>query len=116
MHDLFEQINPPWFSDHTSATNIGGYYLQELIPTPLIQESISVISDNVKWLQDEFQLPFLIENPSYYSTLVLPDEPSRISEAELINGVLEEADCGLLLDINNVYVNSVNHIMILINF
>jgi hypothetical protein len=64
-----------------------------------------VITDNIKWLQDYFQLPFLIENPSYYTKLIEPE----MSEAEFINLVLAEADCGMLLDVNNVYVNSVNH-------
>ncbi len=105
MKELFSEIKPPWFSDHLSCTRINGVYLQNLIPIPLTSEAAQVISDNVKFLQDEFQLKFLIENPSYYSTLITPE----ITEAEFINNILASADCGLLLDVNNIYVNSVNH-------
>ncbi len=104
LKKFFKQINAPWFSDHLSCTRINGYYLQDLIPIPFTKEAVNVISDNVKFLQDEFQIPFLIENPSYYSTLVKPE----MSEAEFINAILEQADCGLLLDVNNIYVNSIN--------
>lgn len=102
---FFKKIKAPWFSDHLSCTRINGYYLQDLIPVPFTKEAVSVISDNIKFLQDEFQIPFLIENPSYYSTLIKPE----LSEAEFINAILEQADCGLLLDVNNVFVNSTNH-------
>jgi uncharacterized protein (UPF0276 family) len=105
LKDLFKFIQPPWFSDHVSCTRINGFYLQELIPVPFIKESVNTIVDNIKFLEDEFQLPFLIENPSYYSTLIKPE----MTEAEFLNEILEKADCGLLLDINNVYVNAVNH-------
>jgi len=105
LKDLFAELKPPWFSDHLSCTCIDGVYLQDLIPVPFTREGVSVISDNIKFLQDEFQLPFLVENPSYYTTLVEPE----MSEAEFINSVMERADCGLLLDVNNIFVNSRNH-------
>jgi uncharacterized protein len=105
MHKLFSQINPPWFSDHLSCTRINGYYMQDLIPLPFTQETVNVVSDNVKFLQDEFQLPFLVENPSFYSTLIEPE----MSEAEFINAIVKKADCGILLDVNNIYVNATNH-------
>ena len=57
------------------------------------------------FLQDQFQIPFLIENPSYYSLVSEPE----LSEADFINQILYKADCGLLLDVNNIYVNSANH-------
>ncbi len=105
MHKLFSQINPPWFSDHISCTRINGYYMQDLIPLPFTHEAINIVSDNVKFLQDEFQLPFLIENPSFYTTLIEPE----MSEAEFINAIVNKADCGILLDVNNIYVNATNH-------
>ncbi len=105
LKSLFTEINPPWFSDHISCTYIDGIYTQDLIPVPFTRQAARVITDNIKWLQDYFQLPFLIENPSYYTKLIEPE----MSEAEFINLVLTEADCGMLLDVNNVYVNSVNH-------
>jgi uncharacterized protein (UPF0276 family) len=71
----------------------------------MIQESVKVIADNVKFLQDEFQLPFLVENPSFYSTIIEAD----MTEVEFINAILDQADCGMLLDVNNIYVNATNH-------
>lgn len=105
LKEFFRIIDPPWFSDHISCTRIEGVYIPELLPIPFIKESVSVIVDNIKFLEDEFQLPFLIENPSYYSTLI----EAEMSEADFINQILDKADCGLLLDINNIYVNSQNH-------
>lgn len=102
---LFKEIKAPWFSDHLSCTRIDACYFPELLPVPFIQESVEQISDNVKFLQDSFQIPFLIENPSYYTTLIEPEMP----EHEFINRILEQSNCGLLLDINNVYVNATNH-------
>jgi hypothetical protein len=105
LKNLFEQINPPWFSDHISCTRVGSIYLQDLIPVPRTEEAINVISTNIKFLQDYFQIPFLVENPSYYSVLVEPE----FTEADFINAILEKADCGLLLDVNNIFVNAFNH-------
>jgi len=105
LEELFQEIKPPWFSDHLSCTRMQGYYMQDLIPIPLTQETVNVVSDNVKYLQDRFQLPFLIENPSYYSTITEPE----LTELEFVNSILERADCGMLLDVNNIYVNSTNH-------
>lgn len=105
LEELFALINPPWFSDHISCTRINGFYLQDLIPVPLNKAMIQIISDNLKYLEDRFQLPFLIENPSYYSTILEPE----LSEVDFVNTLLEKANCGMLLDVNNIYVNSTNH-------
>lgn len=105
LKDFFQVIKAPWFSDHISCTRINGFYLQDLLPIPFTREAVEVISTNIKFLQDEFQIPFLIENPSYYTTLIEPE----MGEVDFINAILAKADCGLLLDVNNVYVNSINH-------
>ncbi len=105
LKDIFTEVKPPWFSDHLSFSYIDGIYLEDLIPLPRTQEAIDVVADNVKYLQDEFQLPFLVENPSYYSNIIL----SEMKEYEFLNSIVNKADCGLLLDVNNIYVNSVNH-------
>lgn len=105
LHKLFNQINPPWFSDHLSCTRINGYYTQDLIPLPFTKEAVAVVCDHIKFLQDEFQLPFLVENPSFYTSLIKPE----MSEAEFINSIVNKADCGILLDVNNIYVNAINH-------
>ena len=105
LKELFNEIKPPWFSDHISCARIDDVYMNELLPVPFINDAVEVVADNVKYLQDEFQLPFLIENPSYYTTIIEPE----MKEFEFINKIMEKADCGMLLDVNNVYVNSVNH-------
>ncbi len=105
LKGLFTEIHAPWFSDHLSCTYIDGHYMQDLIPVPFTEEALSIITDRIKFLEDYFQLPFLLENPSYYSKLIDPE----MTELDFINKLISKADCGLLLDVNNVYVNSVNH-------
>lgn len=105
LKELFDEIKAPWFSDHLSCSRIGQHYFQELIPVPFTKEAVDVVADNIKFLEDYFQLPFLFENPSYYSQIIKPE----MRESTFINSILKKAKCGLLLDVNNVFVNSVNH-------
>ncbi len=91
------------YSEHLSYTNDGGQ-LYDLLPMPFTEEAIFYTADRVRRAQDVLERPLVLENVSYYTT------PSReLDEAEFVRAVIEEADCGLLLDVNNVYVNSVNH-------
>ncbi len=101
---LFSIINPPWYSDHLCFNYVDKTYIHDLIPLPYKKSVAKHVADRIKRIQDIFQIPFLIENPSYY--MVLDNE---MSEEDFISEILEKADCGLLLDINNVYVNSKNH-------
>lgn len=94
-----------WFSDHLCFTSIGGEYFHDLLPLPHSREAADHVAKRVKQLKKKIALPFLLENPSYY--VAMPG--AEMSEAEFFNRVLEEADCGMLLDVNNVYVNSRNH-------
>jgi len=105
LEALFTRINPPWFSDHLCFSGFGGTYSNDLLPLPFTQESIEQVVSRIQKLQDRFQRPFLLENISYY--LHHPDHDMH--ETEFFNAILEKADCGLLLDVNNVYVNSQNH-------
>jgi uncharacterized protein (UPF0276 family) len=102
---LFKIINPPWYSDHLCFNYVDKIYIHDLIPLPFNKSTAKHVADRVKKVQDIFQIPFLIENPSYYMLL----EKQSMNEADFITEVLELADCGFLLDINNVYVNSKNH-------
>lgn len=103
--ELFTKIKPPWFSDHLSCTRVDGIYLNELIPLPFTREAVDQVVANVKALQEEVGLPFLVENPSYYTSLIEPEMP----EYEFMNKIADGSDCGILLDVNNVYVNAINH-------
>lgn len=105
LKELFQETKAPWFSDHLSCTRINNYYVQELIPLPFTENMANIVAKNIKFLEDEFQLSFLFENPSYYTKFDI----NEYSEQEFINKILEKADCGLLLDINNIFVNQENH-------
>ena len=102
--ELFKIINPPWFSDHLCFNYVDKTYIHDLIPLPYNKVTVKHLVSRIKKAQDIFQIPFLIENPSYYMLL-----DNEMSEADFISEIVEKADCGLLLDINNVYVNSKNH-------
>jgi uncharacterized protein (UPF0276 family) len=91
------------YGDHLSFCAERGQ-LYELLPIPFTDEAIRHVAERVRRVQDALERRIAVENPSYYLTLA-----RDIDEATFINGVLDEADCDLLLDINNVYVNSVNH-------
>lgn len=105
LEELFRWVDPPWFSDHLCFSSINGHYFNDLMPLPRTMETVRHVSNRIRFLQDYFQRPVLIENISQY--LNCPDDV--LPDAAFISGILEEADCGLLLDVNNVYVNSVNH-------
>jgi uncharacterized protein len=105
LKGLLDEINAPWWSDHLCFTSVEGVYMQDLLPLPFSREAINHIADRVKRVQDYIQRPFLLENISFY--MYLPGNEMR--EAEFMTQVLEQSDCGLLLDVNNVYVNATNH-------
>lgn len=105
LKDLFNEIKAPWFSDHLAVSRIGSHYFQELLPVPFTKEAAEIVSNNIKFLEDYFQLPFLFENPAYYTDYGLYE----LREQSFINLVLEKARCGLLLDISNVIANALNH-------
>ena len=91
------------YSEHLSYSNDGGQ-LYDLLPLPFTEEAVFYTARRVKRVQEILEQRIALENVSYYLT------PKRVlSEAEFINAVIEEADCDMLLDVNNVYVNSINH-------
>ena len=95
----------PWHSEHLCWSSFGGAHSHELLPMPFTREAIRHTVARVRVLQAQLPVPFLLENISYYADLGTPE----LSERDFLLEVLEGADCGWLLDINNVYVNSVNH-------
>ncbi|RCU49416.1 DUF692 domain-containing protein [Corallincola holothuriorum] len=91
------------YSEHLSYCS--GYgHLYDLLPIPFTEEAALYVADRVKQVQEILERPLVLENVSYYAA---PGQ--EINELDFINRVLEEADCELLLDVNNIYVNSVNH-------
>lgn len=91
------------YSEHLSYCADDGH-LYDLMPIPFTGEAAHYVADRVRRVQDILERPLVLENVSYYAA---PGQ--EMSELDFINAVLEEADCGLLLDVNNIYVNSVNH-------
>ncbi len=95
----------PWHSEHLCWTSYGGATTHELLPMPFTRESVSHTVARARQMQAELPVPFLFENVSYYAEL----GAAEMSEKQFFAEVLEGADCGWLLDINNLYVNSRNH-------
>ena len=104
LEQLFERVNPPWFSDHLCIARLEEVYINDLLPILKTKESLQILVDRVNYIQDRFQRPFLLENISYYMEL----EANSLREADFIAELVDKADCGLLLDVNNVYVNQQN--------
>lgn len=91
------------FSEHLSFCSDDKGHLYDLMPIPFTSESVSYVAQRIRQVQDILERPLAIENVSYYAA------PARqLDEATFINAVLAEADCQLLLDVNNIYVNSIN--------
>lgn len=95
------QINA--YSEHLSYTNDGGY-LYDLLPIPMTESAVRYVAERIQQVQDILGQRLIIENVSTYA---MPG--AEMSEAEFVLAVLQQADCELLLDVNNVYVNSINH-------
>jgi uncharacterized protein (UPF0276 family) len=91
------------YSEHLSYTSEGGH-LYDLLPVPFTEEAVHWVAGRVRRVQEIIERPLILENVSYYAA-----PGAEMSELDFLRAVLEEADCRLLLDINNVYVNSVNH-------
>jgi uncharacterized protein len=105
LQALVERVDAPFFSDHLCYTRLGGAHLYELLPLPFCAEAVEHVVPRVREVQARVGRPFLLENPSYYARM----PGGSLAEADFLRHVVEEADCGLLLDVNNVYVNACNH-------
>jgi uncharacterized protein len=101
---LLDFIDAPWWTDHLCFTSIDGAYLHDLLPLPLSAETVKHVASRAREAQSLVGRPLLLENISYY--MHMPG--SHLQETDFICQILEGADCGLLLDVNNVYVNSIN--------
>ncbi|MEO3866920.1 HvfB family MNIO-type RiPP peptide maturase [Rheinheimera fenheensis] len=91
------------YSEHLSYCS-GGGHLYDLMPIPFTEEAVHYVAKRIRQVQDILEQPLILENVSYYAA---PGQ--QMSEQDFTLAVLTEADCQLLLDVNNIYVNSVNH-------
>jgi uncharacterized protein (UPF0276 family) len=101
---LVDRIQPMLVSEHLSWSTIGGAYLNHLLPLPYTDETLAVVYANVARAQDRLRRRLLVENPSSYARF----EHSPIAEAEFLNELARRSGCGLLCDVNNIYVSCRN--------
>lgn len=105
LRDLINRIEPEIVSDHFCWTGVEEENLHDLLPLPFTQEAIDHLVSRVHHVQEFLGRRILLENVSSYLTF----KHSEIQEWEFISEVSKRSGCGILLDVNNVYVNSVNH-------
>ncbi|WP_417663876.1 DUF692 domain-containing protein [Pseudidiomarina donghaiensis] len=103
LKTFLDRFNISRYSEHLSYCSANGH-LYDLLPIPFTEQAAEYVAARVKRVQDILERPVLLENVSYYAPA-----KTEITELAFIKQVLEHADCQLLLDVNNVYVNSVNH-------
>lgn len=102
---LVERIEPALVSEHLSWSTVDGRYLADLLPLPMTEEALDVVCRHVDQVQTFLRRPMLIENPSTY----LRFGHSTIPEWEFLAAVVMRCGCGILCDVNNIYVSACNH-------
>lgn len=105
LRRFVSRFGGPWHSDHLTFSGLDGAMLHDLLPIPFTRKMAHHVADRIREAQDRLGRPMAIENISYYLEL----GHSEMSEPEFIREVLDRADCGLLLDVNNIDVNAKNH-------
>ena len=101
---LMTQYNSTFFSEHLSYCECEGH-LYDLLPMPFTEEAVKHVAQRIRYVQDFLGLQISLENTSYY----LHSPTSTMNEVEFLNAIAQEANCGIHLDVNNIYVNGVNH-------
>ena len=104
LKQFLDDHNVEIYSEHLSYTKASNAHLYDLLPIPFREDAIHHVSNRIKQVQDYLERKIAIENVSYYTSVA-----AEIDEATFINSIVKEANCNLLLDINNVYVNAFNH-------
>lgn len=105
LRQLAERIEPLWLSDHLCWTGLRNKNSHDLLPLPYTEEALNLVVRHIKQVQDFLGRRFVLENVSSY----LSYQSDEMTEWHFLRHVCEEADCLLLLDVNNIYVSSVNH-------
>ncbi len=105
LKKLADRIQPVWISDHLCWTGVHGQNMHDLLPLPYTEETAKHVAERVKIVQDYLGRQILLENVSSYASYI----DSNMTEWEFITQISEQADCLLLLDVNNIYVSSYNH-------
>lgn len=105
LAELTARVDAPFFSDHLCYSRLANRYLHDLLPLPFSNAIVEHVVPRVREAAARVNRPFVLENPSYYARM----PGGTLDEAAFLKAVVEEADCGLLLDVNNVWVNAKNH-------
>ena len=105
LRAILAHVAAPWHSDHLCFSGVDGRSLHDLLPLPQTDGAVLHVARRIREARERLERPMAIENISWYLRAGAPE----LDEPDFIANVLEEADCGLLLDVNNVYVNSLNH-------
>jgi uncharacterized protein len=104
LRAFLDRVKSPWHSDHLCFSTFGGVVLHDLLPIPFKKAEVARVADRIKRAQDAIGRPMAVENVSFY----LHPGKREMSEAEFLAEVCEAADCGLMLDVNNAWVNATN--------
>ena len=105
LKSLVRRTGTPWLSDHLCWGSVDGTYTHDLLPMPYTYEAARITAEKVRQAQDFLEIPIAVENVSSYAEFHV----SQMTEWEFLTEVVEHADCGILLDVNNIYVSSQNH-------
>lgn len=104
LKKFFQEVKPHIYSEHLSYSKCDNAHLYDLLPIPFTEDAVKHVAQRIRQVQDFLERPIAIENVSYY-TPIAPE----MDEATFISSIIQEADCNLLLDVNNIYVNAFNH-------
>ncbi|MGH3784131.1 MAG: MNIO family bufferin maturase [Pseudonocardiaceae bacterium] len=105
LRRLADAVRAAWVSDHVCWTGVAGSNTHDLLPIPFTEAALAHVVHRVRIVQEFLERPLVLENPSTYVGFTA----STMSEYEFLARLATDADCGLLLDVNNVYVSAVNH-------
>ncbi len=105
LDTLAARFEPSWVSDHLCWTGVGGHNLHDLLPLPYTEEVVRHLATRIRRVQERLGRRIAVENVSSYVSFAA----SALTEWEFLSAVAEEADCGILLDVNNVFVSAHNH-------
>ncbi|MES2073392.1 MAG: DUF692 domain-containing protein [Pseudomonadota bacterium] len=105
LKKLIRRVQPLWISDHLCWTGVHGRNMHDLFPLPYMEETVKLVANNIRRVQDTLERPLVLENVSSYLSFNRDSMP----EWEFVAAVAEESDSLILLDVNNIYVSSYNH-------
>jgi uncharacterized protein (UPF0276 family) len=105
LKNLVKRTKTPWLSDHLCWGSVDGRYTHDLLPMPYTHEAAKITAQKIREVRDFVEVPIAVENVSSYAEFHV----SEMTEWEFLTEVVEKADCGILLDVNNIYVSAMNH-------